>query len=273
MAPVTLAVVPSATPGNSRVALDAVCDALGTILGSPVVAATPDSYPALADALLRDRVQYAWMSPALMVLTEERIRLRPLLSAVRGDRTDYCAALFVAAERSLHDVADLRGMRVAWVDHASASGYLCPRISLAARGLDPDAFFGEELFLRSHAEVVRAVLDGRADVGATYAERPAPGQPIRRAGFLDVAPERSIRVLEWTRPIPNDVIVGHGLLSFAEHRAFGDAMLELSARAPGRKLLFNAFHAEHFVTTPRHALRPLFELVKSARANGLLRQL
>ena len=92
----------------------------------------------------------------------------------------------------------------------------------------PDDFFGEELFLRSHAEVVRAVLDGRADVGATYAQRPAPGQPIQRAGFLDVAPERSIRVLEWTRPIPNDVIVGHGLLSFAEHRAFGDAMLERS---------------------------------------------
>ena len=66
---------------------------------------------------------------------------------------------------------------------------MLPRIQLASRGIDPSTVLREELFLRSHAEVVRAVLDGRADVGATYGQRPDDGEPVRRAGFVHVAPE------------------------------------------------------------------------------------
>jgi phosphonate transport system substrate-binding protein len=253
--------------------MDELCAALGTLLRTDVIGLLPDSYNELATALERDRVQYAWMSPALMVLTSERIQLQPLLSAVRNDRNDYCAALFVDAAGPVHDLEALRGETVAWVDPASAAGYLVPRIHLAANGIDPGELFGEELFLGSHAEVVRAVASGRAALGATYAEQPAPGEPIRRAGFLDVAPDREMRVLEWTQPIPNDVIVGHGLLAKVEHRVFGNAMLTLGERVDGRRLLYNAFQTERFMTTPRNALRPLWTLVELARARGLLAQM
>ena len=95
MPPITLAVVPSSTPGDRRAALDAVCAALAQILGVAVRGAMPSSYAELASELEKDRVQYAWMSPTLMVLTGEHIRLQPLLSAVRGDSTEYRSALFV----------------------------------------------------------------------------------------------------------------------------------------------------------------------------------
>ncbi|MDB4956363.1 MAG: uncharacterized protein JWO36_3932 [Myxococcales bacterium] len=268
MPSITFAVVPSSTPGDSRVALDAVCTELTKLLGTTVRGTCPESYSALVSELEKDRVQYAWMSPALLVLTEENIQLRPLLSAVRGNRTDYCAALFVDADQPIHKLEQLAGKTVAWVDPTSAS-YLYPRLHLAARGVDPAELFGEELFLRSHAEVVRAVFDGRADAGATYAERPKRGEPIQRAGFCDVMPDRPARVLEWSQPIPNDVIVGHGLLSRPDHRSFSNAILTLAERPNGRQLLYNAFHTEQFVTTPRAALRPLFDLVRLARSRGL----
>ena len=133
--------------------------------------------------------------------------------------------------------------------------------------------FAKELVLGSHDAVVRAVIDGRADVGATYAEQPPPNEPIRRAGFCDVAPGHPIRVLEWTQPIPNDVIAGHGLIAKAEHRVFGNAVLTLAERPDGRRLLFNAFHTERFMTTPKNALRPLNLLVSLARKHGLFNQL
>jgi phosphonate transport system substrate-binding protein len=273
MSGITLAVVPSSTPGDSRFALDAVCVALTKLLDTPVHGINCASYAQLASELEKNRVDFAWMSPALMVLTNERIQLRPLLSAVRNDRTDYCSALFVDAAGPLATLDALRGRTAAWVAPTSAAGYLFPRFQLAARGLDPLHLFGRELFLHSHGEVVRAVLDGRADVGATYAERPPHGQPILRAGFLDVAPDRPVRVLEWSSPIPNDVIVGHGLLPSPTHREFAGAILSLSERAEGRRLLFRAFHTERFVATPRNALRSLHELVRDARDRGLLPQL
>lgn len=269
MPPITLAVVPSATAGDVAV-LARLCGALGELIGEEVRGVQLESYGALASELERDRVQYAWMPPALVVLASENVRITPLLSAVRGDRTDYCAALFVPDESWITAIDQLRGTRVAWVDRTSAAGYLMPRLQLAARGLDPGELFGEELFVRSHAEVVRAVLEGRADVGATYAQRPAAGQPVRRAGFLDVAPKRAVRVLEWTQAIPNDVIAGHGLVPRAAQRVFGNALLALGERLDGRRLLYEAFHAERFVTTPRDALKPLWPLVRLARTHGLL---
>ncbi|HVK85008.1 MAG TPA: PhnD/SsuA/transferrin family substrate-binding protein [Kofleriaceae bacterium] len=271
--PITVAVVPSATPGDSRAALAAVCDALGAILRERVTAFHPDSYMQLVDALQKDRVQYAWMSPALVVLAGEHIQLRPLLSPVRGDLTTYRGVLFVDARSALHTIDDLRGKRVAWVDQTSAAGYLYPRLELAARGIDVAVLFSEELYARSHADVVRAVLDGRADVGATYAIRPPDGQPIRRAAFVDVAPERPVRIIEWTAEIPNDAICGHGLLSKQEHRVFGNAILTLCEQEHGRRLLFEAFHAERFVATPRNAFKPLWRLVEEARMHGLLTHL
>jgi phosphonate transport system substrate-binding protein len=273
MGAITLALVPSSTPGDSRFALDRLCIALTKILDTPVHGINSSSYQELASEMEKDRVDYAWIPPVLMMLTQERIQLRPLLSAIRNDRTDYSAALFVDGAKPFRSLEDLRGTRVAWVDPTSASGYVIPRFHLATRGIELQGFFKEEHFLRSHTEVVRAVLDGSADVGATYGQIPEPGQPVTRAGFLDVAPHRHIRVIEWSRPIPNDMIVGHGLLSKPDHRIFSNAILTLAENDRGRRLLYAAFHADKFMTTPRLALKPIEEILEIARAHGLMQQM
>jgi phosphonate transport system substrate-binding protein len=270
MGAITLAVVPSSTPGDSRFALDGLCVALTKILDQPVHGINSASYQDLASELEKDRVDYAWMSPALMMLTNERIQLRPLLTAVRNGLTEYNAALFVDAARPWYSIDDVRGKTIAWVDPTSASGYLVPRMHIASRGHDPSNYFANEVFLRSHTEVVKAVAEGRADVGATYAEIPEPGDPLTRAGFLDVAPTHPMRVIEWSGKIPNDMIVGRGLMSKPEHRLFSNAILTLAELDKGKRLLRKAFAADTFMTTPRNTLRPLQELVATARRNGVL---
>ena len=273
MEPITLAVIPSVTPGDRREALGALCHELSVMLGLRIVSAFPESYSALTSELEKDRVQLAWMPPVLMVLTDEQIPLRPLLSAIRDDRTMYSSVLFVDAERSFQQIEDLRGKTVAWVDATSASGYMYPRLHLAAYGVDPNKLFGKELFLGSHPEVVRAVFDGRADVGATYAELPIEGQPVRRAGFCDVLPDRRGRVIEWTRPIPNDLLVAHSNVPDSVHVAFVRAILDLGEREDGRRLLFAAFHAERFTADLKNMLGSLWNQVAQARRNGLLSHL
>jgi phosphonate transport system substrate-binding protein len=274
MGEITLAVVPSSTAGDeSGFVLDGLCVALTKLLDMPVSGINSRSYQDLASELEKGRVDYAWMSPTLMLLTAEHIQLRPLLSAVRNGTTEYSSAIFVDDAMPIESIEELANSTVAWVDTTSAAGYLMPRLMLAARGYDPARFFRKELFLRSHAEVVRAVLDGRADCGATYAQKPDEGQPVRHAGFLHVAPERPMRVLEYSQPIPNDMIVGHGLMEKSEHREFSNAILTLSELENGRRLLYRAFHAERFQTTPRNALKPLEMLLQTARSHGLFSQL
>src|SRR5256885_12189525 len=103
---ITLAVVPSATPGDAH-ALDRLCGELGKLLDTEVRGVRPESYSAMTTELELDRVQYAWMSPALVVLASEKIRISPLLSAVREDRTDYCSALFVPEDSAIRSLEDL----------------------------------------------------------------------------------------------------------------------------------------------------------------------
>src|SRR5262249_9777299 len=103
-----LGVVPS-LPGDRRAALDAVCAALSKLIGAEVRGEVPETYAELADGLERDRVHYAWMSPALMVLTAERIQLQALLSAVRNERTEYCSGRLVDARGRARSIAALGG--------------------------------------------------------------------------------------------------------------------------------------------------------------------
>ena len=53
----TLAVVPSSTPGDRQAALDALCGALAALVGRPIRGVLAASYQALATALERDQVQ------------------------------------------------------------------------------------------------------------------------------------------------------------------------------------------------------------------------
>jgi hypothetical protein len=69
------------------------------------------------------------------------------------------------------------------------------------------------------------------------------------------------------------MIVGHGLMEKSEHREFSNAILTLSELENGRRLLYRAFHAERFQTTPRNALKPLEMLLQTARSHGLFSQL
>jgi ABC-type phosphate/phosphonate transport system substrate-binding protein len=178
--------------------------------------------------------------------------------------------LFVEASSPFQHVEDLQGGSVAWVDPTSASGYLHPRLQLASRGIDTRRLFREEQFFGSHAAVARAVLDGKADAGATFAEWPGDGQPVRRAGFLEIDPNAGVRCIEWTAAIPNDVIVGLGDIDPDLRDRFARALLSMSTVGAGRKVLEDLFHAQQFLWAPQNAFDPLRKLVHDARAHGLL---
>ena len=266
---VAFGVVPASSASDQH-ALDHLTSYLSEALGRRVVGVQTESYSGLVSALERGKLQFAWMPPVLLVLAQERLALQPLCAAVREDRLDYKAVLFVPEGSPVRALAQLKGSTVAWVDRTSAAGYLYPRLHLASRGIDPDGHFGAELLLGSHAEVVRAVHDGRADVGATYAIQPAVNSPVLRAGFLEVPTARPMRVIEWTPAIPNDLIVAHGLIERSLQQDFSQAMRDLCGTGVGKSLAHQLFHADDFTHYTPEMMAPLVRLVDVARGNGFL---
>ncbi|MDP7035205.1 MAG: serine/threonine-protein kinase, partial [Planctomycetota bacterium] len=104
--------------------------------------------------------------------------LKPLAQQVRGGQAFYHGVIITQQDSSIRTLEDLRGKRFAFVDPNSTSGYVFPRSLIRTQGKDPDDFFREILFFRSHDKVLQAVREGKqVDAGAVF------------EGALDEAPE------------------------------------------------------------------------------------
>lgn len=190
------------TSGLSRGQLDEFCGALAAATGLSVEPVGVWYYHRLLEAMDVGHVDVAWLPPILAATAMIRGLAVPFALPVRGGVTSYSTALFARHDSRYRDVRDLVGVRAAWVDRQSASGYLLIRAHLRALDVDLDRAVGADRFTGSHEEVAQAVLEGSADVGASYVHLdPADDRPLRAAWG-----DAPVRVLAYAGPIPADVI-------------------------------------------------------------------
>lgn len=107
------------------------------------------------------------------------------------------AIIITRFDSGIGKLADLKGRRFAFVDSASASGFVYPRALLADKGIDPSRDLKETLFAGSPEKVIAAVLLGRAQAGATTAAALGAAAGIGMPTF-------DIVVLAVSDPIPAD---------------------------------------------------------------------
>ena len=249
--------------------LNEVCDALALLAGVKVRSHRSPSPAALAGAFAAGRVDLAWVSPTLFLSSDAFRYAAPLVSSVREGSTLFHAVLFVAADSAIRSPTEIRGKRVAWVAPTSASGYIVPRLALARYGLEPRGLFSRETFFDSHGAVARAVLEGSADVGATYAvfEDGDATKTLVRAGF-EHAPPLGARIIHAAGPIPSDLVVAARSVPIVTRAALVLAFEHLHTHARGPML--SLFGADAFTTFVPGALDSLREEVEAGVALGLL---
>jgi len=267
--PLVFGCVPHVEDETVRARLNDFCAALAAISGVSVRAHRAPSPAALAGACATGRVDLAWVSPTLYLSSDAFRQAVPLVSSVREGATLFHAVLFVAEGALIRSPMDLRGKRAAWVAPTSASGYIVPRLALARYGLDPRGLFAAEEFYDSHGGVARAVHDGVADVGATYAVFEGANATLRvvRAGYENV-PELRARILHAAGPIPSDLVVASREVPIVTRAALVRALEHVHETAHDAVVaLFGADSFRSFVTG---ALEPLRAEVETGVALGLL---
>src|SRR5262249_23569918 len=150
------------------------------------------------------------------------------------------------ADSKIHTLDGLRGTRVAWVDPYSASGYVMPRIQLAALGVDPRTAFVEQRFLGSHDAVIGAIVDHEADVAGTFARVDGAGL-VTSGGWSQLPRARSYtRVLAAFGRIPADVIGIRTETAPELRERLTEAFVASSYDAQGSLLVRRLFGVEEF---------------------------
>lgn len=214
------------TNGSTREHVDTFCRALAAATDLEVTGIALWHYHRLLEAMETGDVDLAWLPPILAAQAAHDGRAVPLAVPVRGGVSSYSTALFVPERSPVRSPQDLEGVRAAWVDRQSVSGYLLIRAHLRSIGVMPERAFTSDRFFGSHEAVVRAVIDDNADVGATFIhldERPGRREPrILRAGWGDA----KVRVIAHAGPIPSDVVAASARLGAGEARLVQDALLQ-----------------------------------------------
>ena len=241
---------------------------LGTALGTTVTAMVVPTYELLLERLLAGTTQVAWLPPLLharATLKGARLAAVPL----RGGWLTYRSALLVRKDQPVVGLSRMRGLRAAWVDKSSGSGYLFPRLELSMLGAAPERLFASEVFLGSAAKAGAAVAAGEADVCACFVSDAAGRDPahaledVRRA-VGDAAP--LLRVLHVTEPIPPDGFVLSARLSGPQQVRVTAALLALHETEAGRDLLRELLRAEKLSPVTESIVRSLRSWMDAAAA-------
>lgn len=191
----------SSQQARIRARLDAFCRALAGAISREVSGAMLADYPALLDEMSGGRVDVAWLPPVVALQAASARRALPVALPTRSGSASFHSALFAREGSRLRSETDLDGVRAAWVDRFSASGYLVIRAALRSRGVRVDRAFSAESFVGSHERAVEEVALGRADVAATFVHYDGAGK-IARAGWG----REHMQVVTSFGPIPSDML-------------------------------------------------------------------
>ncbi len=251
---------------GGRTLFDELCERASEIAGIRFEPLVATSYRELAQAIERAEVGVAWLPP-IPTIELESTKATVLAIPARNGTTTYHAA-FVVRRGGPKRLDELKGRRAAWVQRDSSSGYLVPRMHLAAQGFDVLHFFSRELFVHSHTNVVDAVVNGEADVGATYCHVDAASGKIVRSAWVDEAARvvRPVDVLATFGPIPNDAVVASNELEAPARSALARWLLALDDRS--RELFDRLLGANDFRVPAHDHYGALRHAIRAARARG-----
>lgn len=271
MSPIRFGLVPTSGDARTHSMIDSLVAMLSketSLAIEPMVATSPEE---LATALATGQVQFAWTSPTLLLLSSALSSVIPLLSSVRQSVAFFHAILFVRDDSKIATIEDLAGKHAAWVAKTSAAGYIVPRISLTRQGLDPTKLFGKESLLQSHGAVAHAVIEGRADVGATFGvfEGGDPEKPLVNSGYRPAIGEHGVRIIDAAGPIPSDMIVAMPSMSIGERAVLARAMTKLATHAEGGPIIRAIIGAESFEPFSAQSFLELEELLRFGRWRGV----
>jgi phosphonate transport system substrate-binding protein len=222
---------------------------LGDSLDHDVSVEVALDYAAITQAVVSGRAHVAWMPP----VAHARATLAGawlVAVAERQGALAYRSALLVRTDSIWTAPSGLRGVRAAWTDPSSASGWLFPRLHLLASGLDPKRDIASERFYGSPDRALAAVAHGEADLCACYVRNHAPEDA---QAALDDAEQvfrgarEQLRVLAVTDLIPPDgVVLGPGLDGAGRKRVTA-ALLGMHQLPAGRAALGELMQAERLV--------------------------
>lgn len=240
---------PSRDKGEVMRAAKAFCAYVTGATGVTAEAVVAGNYSEGVGALTSGDVDLAWLSPISVVQAERLGGVHVLFKSMRRDEPYYWGAVVVRKDKEIATIEALRGKRFGWTDPTSTAGHLLTKAALIRAGIRPEKEFASNQFLGGHDRLVRAVLDGTVDAGATFANSPEKGIG---AWTVYLTPEEAAQLsaIFYTEPIPGDALAGSDAF-IAKRKAIADkvsaCLAAMGDDESGKALLKDLYDADKLI--------------------------
>lgn len=239
--PIVMSFVPSGDTQDIIASGDTLAQLLSESTGYTVTSNVGTDFSSVREAMCAGQAQIGWLNTFNYVLANEQCGVDAALATSRFGATTYAGQIIVRADSGIETLEDLNGKVMCWVDPASTSGYIIPRIMLAANGVDPDTAFSQTIEAGSHNNVVTQVYNGDCDAGATFSDA-RTGIEEEFPDVLDV-----VSVLATTSDIPNDSVSFISDFPEEMRTEIVNALLEIAASPEGQEALNTLYNIEGLV--------------------------
>jgi phosphonate transport system substrate-binding protein len=224
-----------------------IVDILQSRLGMEVQAFVAADYTGVVEALRGNKLDIAFLTPASYVLAKNEANVKVILKSERRGSPFYYAAIITRADSGIKTLEDLRGKTFAFGDPLSTSANVFPRKMFHERGIDPVRDFKQVLYSGGHDATVLAVLNGKVDAGATYANSPDSTDTAWTRYLKRPEDAKKIRAIAFSEPIPADNLVVNANLDERIASKVEEIFLELSREPKGRQMLKDLYQIDGFL--------------------------
>jgi phosphonate transport system substrate-binding protein len=236
--PIVMSFVPSGDTQEIIASGEELATMINEKTGLTIESNVGTDFAAVREAMGAGKAHIGWLNTFNYVLANEKFGVDVGLVTVRFGSNSYNGQVIVRADSGINSLEDLKGKTMCWVDPNSTSGYIIPRIMLAANGVDPDNDFAKTVEAGSHNNVVTQVYNGDCDAGATYVD----ARSSIEEEFADV--NEKVIVLATTTDIPNDSVSFSKDFPAEEREQIVNALVEISSTEEGKEALNNLYNIE-----------------------------
>ncbi len=164
-----VAVLPDQNPATLRERYNPLLDHLASACDVTPELVLPADYAGLVKAFTRGRADLGWFGGVTFVMAHRRAGVDPLV--MRDIDFRFTSWFIKRADDPRQSIDAFEDAAFTFGSPLSNSAHLRPRHFLKRHeGITAEAFFGSVRYAGAHDAVVRAVVAGRADLGAVNAE-------------------------------------------------------------------------------------------------------
>jgi len=210
-------------------------------LGIPVRFTILSRYPHIITRFVSRGLDGAFFGAFTGILAEEMLNVEPIARPVNIDG-EMTTRSYIFKKRTTPGLMlhSMRGASIAFVDVASATGYLFALDILKRNGISNyKSFFKDELFTGGHDTAVYTVLAGNAQVGI------AKARIVEKLMETDPLVKEEIKVLHKSPPLPDNTLFVKSDLPQMLKLKLKNVLLSMHKSAKGQKAL-NEFEALQF---------------------------